>query len=202
MEVSRVALGPDGHDYVAGRVGAGLTLSSVASTLIDLSAGTTFTWSANPFSEDLLDFGRGDVVVDGGDAPIVALVRTVFATAPMASLWVEESNPRRSDPFWDDPAMPGDRKAAWFLGEEVYSLAFPDDADETILRALNNGWWWAGYGGASYLSSAPLRDRYKTEHEIAESDLRPFVEATRYIICGAYDGEGWVVWERADGVVR
>jgi hypothetical protein len=188
-------LGEAGRNFIRDRLESGLSLSAAARERLDLRNGRVFTWTGRTTSPHLLDFSRGDVFGDlGAREAGPSFVRSFFSGVSSASLWVEEALPRRSDAFWDNPSVPRDRRTAWFLGEEVYSLAFPGDNDARILEALSNGWDYGGWGGGSFLSCSPAADRYTRQHEIEEADVIALVDGVRYIICSAYDGTGYIVW--------
>lgn len=193
---SRAPLGQEERTYIRGRLEGGLALSASVMECLNLSEGETFTWATDPSSPLIKEFDRGGLgIVRERTGNILGLVRSFFSSTQAGSLWVEEPNRRRSDPFWTNPAVARDRGTAWFFGEEVYSLAFAEDRDERILSALAEGWQWAGWGGASYLAESQASARYREVHEIDRGDLENVASSVNYIICGAYDGEGWVVWE-------
>lgn len=193
--INETDLGDLGRDYVRGRLEGGLSLSVAALERLDLRDGQVFTWTPPTRPPLLFDFRRGDVFDDfDARAAGLSLVRSFFSQVPSGSLWVEEPSPRRSDPFWDNPGVPRDRKTAWFLGEEVYSLAFPEDEDARIAEALGEGWEWSGWGGGSFLSGSPVSVHYRKQHAIEDSDVISLIDDVRYIICGAWDATGYVVW--------
>jgi hypothetical protein len=188
--------GAEGRAFVRARLAGGLSLSSVVHERTDLDQGLVFTWAAVPSPPHLLEFDRGDVV-DGhtARARVLGLIRAFFENNRAGSLWVEEPLPKRSDPFWSNPDIPEERKAGWFLGEEVYSAAFPEDDDNSLIKALCNAWQWGGWGGAAYLTTSPAASRYRQEHELRANDLGDFASHVQVIICPAYDGEGYLIWQ-------
>ena len=79
----------------------------------------------------------------------------------------------------------------------MYSLAFPEDEDARIAQALCSGWDYPGWGGGSFLSRGPVSARCRKQYEVEDSDVISVIDGVRYIICGAYDGMGYVVWRSA-----
>jgi len=195
VTVSEIEVGDEGLAFIQERLEGGHALSLAVLSHIDLADGVVFTWAPTPTPTHILQFDRGDVIDrPASEAEMLGLIRTFFDAVPDGSLWSEDPNARRSDPFWSNPDIPRDRKNAWFFGEEVYDAAFAGSDDQILLTALSNAWAWGGWGGGAFLTASSVGTRYRIEHELLADDLDEMARQVRNVICPEYDADGYLVW--------
>ena len=193
--VQVVALDEARLTYFRERLAGGLALSRLFLNVRDLNEGHVWAWlpDGKTAAPDL-NLGAGGVMRrHEGVAPAVEFVRRFLGEHADAALWAEEPLPKRSDPFWQ--TWPNEDRG-WFCGEEVFSLAFEGDDNERLEQVLSSIWEYPGWGGAGFLSPATAR-KYQHFHDLDEATLATVAAQTEYLICGAFDGEGYVVWEPA-----
>ena len=80
------------------------------------------------------------------------------------------------------------------VGDEVYLFAEGGSSFDQVLGILTEGHLYPAIG-----TLASLPDGYRPIDEGAAVDqdvLRRLAEGTRYLIVGAYDAEGWLIWSR------
>jgi len=189
-----IDLGEEGHRYIVDKMSGGLSLSRKVLDKLSLSTGSV--WGFAPAGHpDVWEFGSGSGSSSSDPlAAMVELIRQAFVDHSRGALWVEEPLPKRSDPFFDNPATAARRDPKWFLGEEVYSLAFPAEHDDRIRSALQSIYPFPGWGGAGFLSGSTEADSYRDSVELRHASLEDVAALTTLIIAGAYDGEGFLVW--------
>ena len=100
--------------------------------------------------------------------------------------------PKRA--HYDATDLVGDWSRPWFLGEEVYSLVFADDDDSRLLEAINEIYDYPGWGGGGFVTTDAESRRYRDSYEIERESLDRIAPTITEIVCGAYDGEGYLIW--------
>ena len=195
MDVIETELGALGLGYVVGRLNGGLSLSRQFLNAWRPDSGRVFAWLPTNIvpSEELLRDGGLRCAAESRQATLT-LVRDFLTSHTDGALWVEEPSPKRSDPFWQLPDQQG---TGWFFGEEVYSLGFATDDDKSLQRVLSNSWQWEGWGGGAFISSAAAT-AYRQQRDLRIDDLVRAAEGTRFVLCGAFDGESYVIWRHGD----
>ncbi len=91
-----------------------------------------------------------------------------------------------------DPHIDLYHKIGLHLGEEVFYLITPENLTKTLLKKLFNtcgGWFFI----AALFAMNGLDFKNK---EIKESDFLKICSNTSMIIISAYDGEGYLIWEK------
>lgn len=191
MDLAESEAGEAGLAYIRSRLEGGLSLSSRADEGMGLADGTESS-VVGVVHPDPGDFGSGcGSPASPATQVVVGLVRHVLASHPDGALWVEGPNPRRSDPFWRNPDLP--KRPAWFHEEEVFTLGFGSDSDERLAMVLDQCWDYPGWGGGGFVTANDATHLIP-DFEISNSDLTAAAEHIELVICGAYDGEGYLLW--------
>jgi hypothetical protein len=101
----------------------------------------------------------------------------------------EHALARASDPF-----LAGETSQYFICGGDVYFFLTARDLDvEVILKAIQSAKTYLFNGVLADLSEiSAISNR---EH-VTEQTLRKLAENTKHLIVGAYDGEGYLMWDR------
>jgi len=192
--VIEAEVGEAGLAYVRARLEGGLSLSKAVLGSVDLDAGHVV--AIVPVDHpDIQAFGRGAGSPGRfANETLRAAIRGLFERHSAAAIWAEEPLPRRSDQLWRTATAAHDR--AWFLDDEVYSLAFSDDDNSRLLDAIDAIYDFPGWGGGGFVTTDQESLRYRNNYELQRGSLNGVADATVCIVCGAYDGEGFVLWNR------
>jgi hypothetical protein len=168
VSVFEIEVGEAGLAYVRARLEGGLSLSRVVLDLVDLDAGHVMA-IAPVGHPDLQAFGVGARCPGRfANETLRVALRGFFERHSAGAMWVEEPMPRRSDPFWKKPAAAAVR--AWFLDEEVYSLAFADDDDSRLLDAIDEIYDFPG-GGGGFVTTDERSLQYRDSYELRRDSL-------------------------------
>ncbi|WP_426573822.1 hypothetical protein [Aquihabitans sp. McL0605] len=196
-----VDLGQRGVDYVRARLDGGLALSKAAVDLTDLDAGTAVAWFPENFLVEDADPAQSTQLARSSSlVAMTELVCTFFNHVPSGSLWVEEPLPRKSDSFRMNPDVLDPPQDAWFFGEEVFSLAFDDFDDNAIRQAIQEIYDYPGWGGAGFLVNDTSPELRETS-EIPTTAISEAAAGIEAVVCGAFDGDGYLVWRPESGIV-
>jgi hypothetical protein len=141
-----------------------------------------------------LDISRA---VDIGDGKMMAIEslreeeRTLFVTLlrelPGRAGLFADPNPKRGDPCLSHFA-----RTVLYAGEKVFHFVDAESDEETIELAFDAAPFWTSMW---MVTSAP--PKLRAEREISEEELRASAAAAIAVSFSAYDGEGFVVWQRA-----
>lgn len=204
-----------GADYVCSRLtglsewgGPVNTLCAALRETIRSAAGRIWTMAPPETSSDrLYQFEWGGLLpenldmsraVDAGGGTLLAIEslfeeeRTLFAR-----LLRERSG--RAGVLADPNAMRGDpmlstfSRTAVYAGDQVFHVVDAASDDEIIDLALSAAPFWARMW---MVASAP--PKIDARRETSEEDLRRCAADALAVSLSAYDGEGFVVWQRAD----
>ena len=191
VSVVEVDVGEGGRAYIRARLEGGLSLSSVVLRSVDLERGSVVALVSDSHPDPLA------FAVGGGDRwhacdALRVTVRALFDGGPSASLWVEEPLPRRSD-FGDKAPDTGGCRP-WFLCDEVYTLVFAADDDSRLRDAFDKIYDYPGWGGGGVVSTDASSLSYRDSYELGEEGVAHAASAIQAIVCGAYDGQGFLIW--------
>jgi len=193
MPVKRLELplGEDGIAYVRHALEMGTSLSKqVLATAF--SGGAAY--ASVPEGNDLARAKRfewgGLKNVSGTWAWLQAQVKEWCATDPRSAFVVEDPWGGR---YGESGVMRGTEKK-FFHGEFVYYFVEHADLSDKAIEetAQAPGFLFIGFFSRYPLSSASLPPDLK----VGDALIRDLAENTRQIVVGAYDQEGWVVWQR------
>ncbi len=94
-----------------------------------------------------------------------------------------------------DPVLSRARSRVLFYGDEVYHVLAEEDAKPELIKAtIAEAETLPIFIGA--LSILPQDSRiYSAQRELAGEELRSLADRAEKFIVGAYDGEGYLIWE-------
>lgn len=203
-----------GADYVRARLtglsgwgGPEQALSVALADAITSVAGRIWTMAPPETPSDrLYEFESGGLLhenldisraVDIGDGKMMAIVslrdeeRTLFMT-------LLREFPGRAGLFADPILTRGDpcisdyyARTAIYAGDKVFHFVDAASDDETIDLAFDAAPFWTSMW---LVTSAP--PKLRVEREISEEELRASAATAIAVSFSAYDGEGFVVWQR------
>jgi len=206
-KIEKRDLGEDGRTYIRVHLGEINVFCTALLATFNSAPGKVFTFApVDTPAERLLEFehggllpenlsGAGAVTLPDGSTlvPVVSLIdeqtkliKETMEGARAAFCIVDDFNPR-----WSDQA-PYLGSNAFGVGEEVYHLLTNDHAEDDFRAAVSNGntiW----HGVAAVCRIAP---KLSDARESTPSDLQESAASALLITCTAYDGEGFVVWQR------
>lgn len=142
-----------------------------------------------------LDMSRA---VDVGDGKMLAIERLCDEELALLMKLLKEQ-PGRAGIAVDPLATRGDphtlstySRTSTYVGDRVFHVVDSAADQEAIELALNAAPFWTNLWAVTSAPPKPTPQR-----EISEEDLCRSATAAIAISCGAYDGEGFVFWQRA-----
>ena len=176
-------------DYIYSELSKGRGLARQLAQL-PLRGGRVVTYLPDTVTETaLMDFGSGGVASGEENRNLAQFIQRHLkeTTAGPQLCVLEHALARRGDPViarWEIPYFT--------VGDEVYLFAEGGSSFDQVLGILTEGHLYPAIG-----TLASLPDGYRPIDEGAAVDqdvLRRLAEGTRYLIVGAYDAEGWLIW--------
>jgi hypothetical protein len=202
-----VTLGPMAMDYLRLRLGQGRSLSRELSRHSDLERGVTFTLlPANVAESAAYQFERGIIsestrppihTVPSGlkiqakpnsDAAYGEVLASRLAALPGSRLLIEDALAKPTDSGLARSPIP-----FWIFDDDVI-FAVPHAADAGhIGAALSFARSWGMVAALTQVDGQPTQDSpvHLTAHQLIS-----FAENASLILVEAYDGEGYIVWEK------
>jgi hypothetical protein len=193
--------GPEGAAYVrsyfASSRGFGKRLGSLLERR-DIEAGTTWAFvPAASSARQRVDFEHG-MVLPGAAAStsswsaVANWLGALLGSPPSGRLLcVEDAMARRSDPWLVNEA---DRKV-FFCGDDVYHCAGADDElDHFVLAAAAS--WKPDIGIVTALPSG--REQISNRQSLEPESLEGMAARAVAVVIGAWDAEGFVLWQQVD----
>lgn len=194
----KITLGREAKAYIEECFSKGKTLGKLFGSFIDLSNGLITTelpdlvsnWNSNNFEGG---FVYKNERVDKTEEPSQTC-RTLLSNAILESLKegkvcvMESFLPSRGDEWLKET-----KSHVAFIGEEVCFLLDKNDASkDRVEEALNNAEYPPIFFGA--IGDGDLTSIEKDGNMQIE-ELVKFIKKAKKIFVGAYDGEGYLVWE-------
>jgi hypothetical protein len=186
----RLDLGSAGLDYVSTRLDAGRSLSKKVAQLVDLDEGVVFTYLPAPLPEVTPQtFRTGGVAsVRISEEMVEAVIRRHLAEAKAVLLG---ENPMAN---CSDPWVHIQPEGVVCYRDEVYHIGYRDGSGALSIRgALKSARALPGevsivttWIGKPPTSAWPGR----------LSDVSHLAANATAVVVGAFDGEGYVIWER------
>ncbi len=181
-------------------------LSMAVAEAIETVAGRIWTMAPpETSSERLCEFESGGLLtenldmsraVDVGGGKMMAieslrdeerkLFETLLREQPGRGGLFADPIPKRGDPCVSHFAS-----TALYAGEKIFHFVDAASDDETIALAFGAAPFWTSMW---MVTSAP--PKLRAERDISEEELRASAAAAIAVSFGAYDGEGFVVWQR------
>ena len=105
----------------------------------------------------------------------------------------EEVLASRTDPTFPSPRI---QQLTWLTyNSEIFYILAPQDNDATILETIkkaNAGWYFL-----CIMADPPANFRITiAENQVTDDQLRILAEHAEKIVVGAYDREGYLIWQR------
>jgi hypothetical protein len=209
MPYRKLDLGQQGVDYLVRYLEDGRSLAKHLLARADLGRGRVATFLPDTITEvtaTQLNFGilgapppQTHVTIEEGGQQwtMVPKLSVLFLLAPIIESYLaanagrvcvfEDTNARATDPW----IATADTRLA-LAGHEVYHfIAGPEATTEEILRTLRSAMDWRLVGILTSIKR-PLAQKIE---EITESEMAELAANAFHIVAGAYDGEGFVIWE-------
>lgn len=205
MSIIRHEFGPDGvaylREYLDSSEGFGKRLGPLLKTR-ELDAGTITAFvPSHSTLQQRMDFGRGGLFTEAGDGEtsgtpaLQQWIRDMFASpgSPPRLLCVEDALGRRTDAM---PATSSSR-ARYFCGDDVYwCTTNPEDAAGLLRPSAT----WTPNVAIVTLLPCGWSD-VRSEGSLDPAVLRGMAHAAIAVIVGAWDAEGWLIWEPPDATL-
>ncbi len=192
MDWSLVSVGQQGAEYLHSAFEGGLSLAQEVLRSVDISEGACVSLVPGGARDDLVDdFARGGL---GPTGVAVAGLATVVEERQTVGGGVFIAENAMAKP--SDPTSPEDPAARFSFGEEVYEYSRAVEASVGRLEALIQH-ADAGYSMNAVLSTSDVA-RELPEHlgSIDSERLRRLAAGAVMLVARAYDGEGFVLWQR------
>ena len=192
MDWSLVSVGQQGVEYVELAFEHGLSLAHAVLRSVDLPAGDCLALVPSDIGEGIVpDFAHGGLgqsrATVSGLASLVAERLRVDGGA-----FIAENAMARSS----DPVRPDDPAARFSFDEEVYEYALAEQATVSRLASLIQ-LADAGYSMNAVLSTAHVGGELPERLAPIDSEkLRRVAAGAVLLVARAFDGEGFVLWER------
>jgi hypothetical protein len=122
---------------------------------------------------------------------VLSEVEDVLGESESRVCLVEDWTPRPSDPFWQK--NPHKYVVPTFVGDEVYYVVFPHDSRDFLHHGFRHaGGAWPGVLAA--LTTVAPNDPIPSDRAIHAHQWQGLAERTTRLVVGAYDGEGYLIW--------
>jgi hypothetical protein len=206
MNYKEIKLGLEAITYLKDRLSCGNTLANILLQNCDFEVGSIFTiLPANISDEVAKEFKTGGKLpsllaadyeqsnlepIADMDSQLVTDIH-VFLSANEGHVCVfEDASAERNYPFLQ--AL--DTRFSFF-NDEVYHLLSHEDLDDNkILKTIRAARSWLFIG---IMASVSQDISLSLEHkDLTMDDLNLLAKGTEKIIVGAYDGEGYLIWDR------
>ena len=200
-------------DYVRHQLAGGRTLSGLLDRRIEREEGSIVTYLPEGLREsDLYELGDGilpdrhpgvqhpQVMMGDGtvwDATLKSNMDEVLGVTLQSHLTAGEDRLC----LFEDNAMSADLLAAddsgvrtGSLGNEVYRLLLPDDADhpDRVLQTIRRARSWPFVAA---LTSDPSGPESWSRETLDYRQLETAAQRAEQVLIGAYDGEGFLLWQ-------
>lgn len=219
MELVRYYLGEEAVEYIRSLWEEGVSLerqlASVLLNRVDLYQGKIYAYLPPGLDDDSLKDFTSIVFPTPDDVPIImdergiivpkssagrmhlaSFVRDYLLATPMPIALFEE---------WLSEYHPENRVEEvrrLVIGREICFYLIWKDTDEALIQKTI-GKVITSYpplvGVLSYLKEEEASEWDRTERTGCRADLEKIVANARFLITGAYDGEGYLIWERLGG---
>jgi hypothetical protein len=209
-----ITLGSDSIDYIRKHLSYGLTISKYILNLLNLDEGQVVTGLPEDTAiEKLYDFEHGGILASELKTmpiyrvqdkngkyftmqrvprafPFVLDTVNRFLKGGVSRLLIlEDANAKSTDPVIQKYGSP-----IWTFQSEVYHLVFGIPSNEEIKSTINKSdslWTLVGF-----MTSLPKEEHFPLKKEISLETIEMLAENTQKILVGAYDGEGFLIWQR------
>jgi hypothetical protein len=201
VDLTAVDLGHDAAPYIRECLAAGKALSRLIGSLHDVEAGTATALIPVAGMPRARQFHAGGIFPweiqrgqgpESRKVPVMSTRMEVAATLHRAlgglagGLCVfEYALATRGDGF-----LAG-KPSVLICGNDVYLYAWGHDR-QAIGEAMQEAVSWPGVVGVA--SSLPVGFGIPETHVVSEAFLREVVERALYVVVGAYDREGYLLW--------
>jgi len=215
----RYDIGSPGEDYIRSILEEGASLGrQLAHALLkymDLSRGSIYTYlppfldtesvlhfehSILPLPEDILSrqiVRQGEYIIipkaSTEHLHLVPFVKEFLSTTPWAIAVFEDWLTEYGD------GRPSDEVRRLVIGREICFYLLWRDADEMLIektiREVTTP-YPPMVGILSSISESEAPEWERLEREGDEAEIESLARRTRFLIVGAYDGEGFLVWDR------
>jgi hypothetical protein len=200
--IEQIPLGPEGREYVLGRLRAGHTL---AQCLIEQWSGFRHAHTLLPHgigTESLTDFASGGKLSagrpDGGESVVritntnsvlIERIRKHLGAGEINACIFENAVAARSDPYVARLA------SVFFFEDEVYHYLLPSSrSDDTIAATVKAAKSIPQFIGV--LTQCSVKAANLDRASVRSDFLQGVARDAQVIIAGAYDGESYVIVER------
>ncbi len=216
MEYSERTLAPEAIDYIRERLLTGKTLAGHLLETLNLQRGSVITFLPSSVSErETLQFEEAALPrpdpskfhyytdaegrsfrtepVPNTDPWLVSIIQPFLAGDENRVCIFEEWTSHSSDAHWSTNKS----DIVTFVEGEVYYVLLSGDAETRIRKAVRQGGGaWPGLLAA--MTSMPAREPISSETRgIRRTQLKTLAERTECLAVGAYDGESYLVWNKA-----
>jgi hypothetical protein len=169
------------------------TLSTTAMKIIDFRVGRFYTYLPSNVNMDYInDFRRGGIAIGVWEC-VEELVFNLLNTYPHYSCVFDDFNASlHSGVQWPLLSLCG----YTYNNTEIYYITSKTNASRDIIAdcfRMSNAIWHS----LCIVSSIKLDDIYN--RVLTLSDIEAVVQNAQLVIVGAYDGEGYIFWERKNG---
>jgi hypothetical protein len=209
----QVKLGVEALEYIRQRLSNGNTLARHLLAKLDLEKGVITTFLPKKMRKETAnDFSTGKfpetssknhlfyTAPDGRRVKIVPKPNTNQCLVSLIQVFLRQREEylcvfENALAEVHDPCVTSFKSSLMFLENEVYHFLFHSDAknDEKILKTIKEATSWLFIGA---MTSIPKRQRitFKTHQKITSGQLKLLAEMAKKIMVGAYDGEGYLIW--------
>ncbi|HEV2826949.1 MAG TPA: hypothetical protein VGW76_05050 [Pyrinomonadaceae bacterium] len=201
----KIELGSEGVEYVKRQLTLGHTLAKSLLASHDIGTGRVFT--ILPASTDdaaAKDFESGGKLPslfspNDNDSNLEPVPNTDSYLVDQVRTFLHEGNDRACV-FEDASAAPGDpylrniETRISTMNQEVYHLLCPADiSNDKILKTIRLARSWLFIGVMTYSST----DLCSGREPLTLQELTWLAQRAEKIVIGAYDGEGYLTWEKS-----
>ena len=187
-------LGDEARAYLLDVLANGRTLASHVASAIRVRTGRVYTYApAHVPDSDLRQFEIGGKTTMGNTMPwYVDLVRTYLRQGGKRLCVLEDICSSQGDPWLSTSAASAIGHLRTYQ-DEVYRVLAPEDAHPEVVEACIVAAASASYA-SGFMTVAPS-DWDPTGTTLGDSQLQALAHGVRKVAVGAYDLEGWLIWE-------
>lgn len=186
----KLDLSNDSSVYIRARLSEGKSLSLLLNT-VKLEDGRFFTYLPDDVPSNLVtSFNYGGVTSrDSSEPVIIDLIKTYLSGSSNTIALFEDAVALPSDPY-----LKTSSDQYFLFDSEVYHfLTCYNTHPEAILRAIRVA---TSHVFTCALATFPISQRIYPGSEVSFDLLQRIVDNTDYLLVGAYDNEGVLVWAR------
>jgi hypothetical protein len=195
-------------DHIARILGQGHTLAMFLLESINVRLGTIFVLAPGALdSAQVVQFDQGHFPQGAVTKVVLGELQSVSPIADSESQLVEvisnklvrgnacllENAMARSGDTWLEKT----ESRVITHGTEIYHVLLETDRDEEKIRnAIREARQFPVFIGATGQLLRDTASSLVTAGVVRTDDLKVFAESTQTVVVGAYDGEGYIVWDR------